>query len=90
VCKVTFEIPRDQSNDARKACVVGEFNEWSPTATPMKRFRSGLFRLTLDLEKDRRYAFRYLLDGHRWENEMDADATLPTPYGDSVNSVIVL
>ena len=36
------------------------------------------------------YEFRYLLDGVVWQNEIDADGTAPTPFGDSVNSKIKL
>ena len=33
---------------------------------------------------------QYLLDKKIWENERDADKSIPTPYGDSENSVIVI
>ncbi|MFQ5616695.1 MAG: isoamylase early set domain-containing protein, partial [Anaerolineales bacterium] len=45
VCKVTFELPKDIK--AESVCLVGEFNDWNPTATPMKRNKKGAFRLTL-------------------------------------------
>lgn len=90
VCKVTFQIPRQQGNSAQAAQVLGDFNNWSMKATPMKRLKSGAFTLTLDLEKDRQYQFRYLLDGTHWQNEPEADGTAPTPFADSVNSVVNL
>lgn len=85
-----FQIPGAECRATKLACVVGEFNGWSPTASPMKRLKNGTFSLTLPLERDRRYAFRYLLDGAQWLSDSDADESVPTPYGDSVNSVIVL
>lgn len=90
VCKVTFQIPRQQSNSARTAQVLGDFNNWSMKAAPMNRLKSGAFSLTLDLEKGRQYQFRYLLDGKHWQNEAEADGTAPTPFADSVNSVVNL
>jgi len=90
VCKVTFKIDAAVSNAAPKAHVVGEFNAWSTSAHPMKRLKNGGFTATLDLEKGREYQFRYLLDKQRWENDSEADRQVPTPYGDSHNSVIAV
>lgn len=90
VCKVTFKIAPSMSNGARKARILGDFNRWSPSACPMKRLKNGAFTATLDLEKGREYQFRYLLDKHHWANEAEADREVPTPYGDSTNSVIVV
>jgi len=90
VCKVTFKIPESVVNGAETAFLVGEFNQWSPSATPMKRTKSGQFSATLDLETGRTYQFRYLLGSSTWENDPDADDYYPTPYGDSQNSVIRL
>ena len=56
----------------------------------MKRLKNGAFSATIDLETGRAYQFRYLLGKSRWENDPDADDTLPTPFGDSRNSVIRL
>ncbi|WP_319524999.1 isoamylase early set domain-containing protein [uncultured Desulfosarcina sp.] len=90
VCKVTFTIPEKKENAAKIAHVVGEFNDWSTTANPMKRLKKGGFSTTVDLETGRSYQFRYLLEASHWENDSDADGYLPTPYGDSRNSVIQL
>ncbi len=90
VCKVTFKIPAEVGNAAETAKVVGEFNNWSFTANPMKRLKSGAFTATLDLEKGKAYQFRYLLDKSQWENEIEADKFVPSAYGDSENSVIIV
>ena len=90
VCKVTFRVPAEIGNTANSAHVVGEFNGWSFLATPMKRLKSGAFTTTLDLEQGREYQFRYLLDEKIWENDIEADKFVTTPFGDSENSVIVL
>ncbi len=90
VCKVTFKIPGDVDHSAKHASVVGEFNDWSTSATPMKRLKNGTFSVTMDLETGRSYQFRYLLGQAHWENDPDADDEMPTPFGDSRNSVIHL
>jgi len=36
----------------------------------------------------REYAFRYRVDGERWENDPGADKYVPNPFG-SDNSVVV-
>ena len=90
VCKVTFSIPETRSNGAKTAHVVGEFNNWSISAAPMKRLKTGGFRTTIDLKSGRVYEFRYLLGESHWENDPDADGSMPTPFGESHNSVIIL
>jgi 1,4-alpha-glucan branching enzyme len=68
--------------------LVGEFNGWSPDATPMER-RGDWFEAELPLEPGRTYRYRYLLDGQRWENAWDADAYVPNSFG-SDDSVLDL
>ena len=87
-CKVTFEIPKKIVNDAKSACVVGEFNNWSYSATPMKKLKNGSFVTTIELPIDREYQFRYFLDDKVWLNDREADSFVPTPFGDSENCVI--
>ncbi len=90
VCKVTFRISEEMGNSNRAAHVVGDFNDWSVTANPMRRLKSGSFSATIDLETGKTYRFRYLLDGCRWENEPEADRLEPTPFQDAHNSVVSL
>jgi 1,4-alpha-glucan branching enzyme len=89
VCKVTFTLPREAAPEAETVCVMGEFNNWSPDATPMKRRTNGDFVASLDLEKGRSYRFRYLIDGWKFENDWQADRYESNPYGgeDSVVEV---
>ena len=88
LCKVTFILPQTISGDAHSACIVGDFNGWNHTANPMKKSKSEGFTLTLELEPDREYQFRYLLDGYKWENDPNADKYVQSPFEDSENSVI--
>ena len=90
VCKVTFRLPEEIGNSTKTANLVGEFNGWNFLATPMRKLKSGAFTATVDLKRGREYQFRYLLDKKNWENDAEADKFVPTPFGDSDNSVVVL
>jgi len=89
ICKVTFSVPENQCNGAQKVHVVGEFNDWSPSATPMKRAKNGAFSVAVELKQGCEYQFRYLMDNQRWGNEPEADNYRDTPYGDARNSVVM-
>ena len=90
ICKVTFTVPVVEGSDVHKVHVVGEFNNWSTSATPMKRSRNGEFTVSMELRPGQEYQFRYLLDNNRWENDSEADKSSDTPYGDARNSVLVI
>lgn len=87
-CRVTFIIPREIGKNAKKAQVVGEFNGWGHSATPMKKLKNGTFVVIIELPIYREYQFRYLLDDKVWMNDTDADRFIPTPFGDSENCVL--
>ena len=88
-CKVTFVLPKEAAYGAESVCVLGEFNDWSPDAHPLKRQENGNFSVTLELETGRSYRFRYVVDGWKYENDWFADRYEPNPYGgeDSVVDV---
>ena len=56
----------------------------------MKRLKNGGFVATLDLDPGHEYEYRYLLDGKVWENDWQADKYVPTQFGDTENSVVVV
>lgn len=89
VCRVTFSLPKQAAGSAGSAHLVGDFNDWSQSTTPMKRLKNGTFTATLALQPNKEYHFRYLVDGHRWENDWNADRYVPNAHG-SDDSVVVL
>ncbi|MEW5735207.1 MAG: isoamylase early set domain-containing protein [Thermodesulfobacteriota bacterium] len=89
-CKVTFSLPKEAAEGAKSVHLVGEFNDWSTAGTPMKKSRNGDFSVTLELASGREYQYRYLVDETRWENDWAADRYVPTPFGNSENSVVVV
>ncbi len=76
--KVTFEL-RDA--DAGTVHVVGDFNGWSTSDTPLARRKDGRFSATLTLPAGKEYRYRYVLDGERWTTDTDADRTEPNGHG---------
>ncbi len=90
LCKVTFRLGRQACQGVETVHLVGEFNGWDLSATPMKRLKNGSFTVTVDLPAGQDHPFRYLLDGTRWENDWEADRYAPTPFGDAENSVVVV
>jgi 1,4-alpha-glucan branching enzyme len=86
--RVTFVLPSTMW--AEKVSLVGEFNDWDTSATPMTHNRTDAnWKASVDLPAGRRYRFRYLVDGKEWLNDWHADDHLENPYG-SYDSVVDL
>ncbi len=90
VCKVTFRFSAEAGKTASRVHIVGDFNNWSLTAHPMKKLKSGDHTITLDLEPGRDYQFRYFIDDALWENEWNADKYFPCQEFGVDNSVVCL
>ncbi len=80
-CNVTFKLPKEAAQDAQLVTIAGDFNNWNLSNTEMKKMKNGDFQLTLKLEKDREYRFKYLVDATRWENDWHADQYVPNAFG---------
>lgn len=86
ICKVTFYTVAELEAD--HIYLVGDFNDWNETAAPMQSLKDGRFKIVLELEPEREYQFRYLVNGDEWHNDWDADNYVPNPFiGD--NSVVI-
>jgi 1,4-alpha-glucan branching enzyme len=79
---VTFALHKP---DAKHVSLCGEFNGWSPTATPMKRHDDGRWETTVALAPGR-YQYKFLVDGD-WLLDPAAQKNVPNEHG-SLNSVI--
>lgn len=88
-CKVTFKLEKNVANSAAEANLVGDFNNWDENGLKMRKLKNGDFTLTINLEKDKEYQFRYLLDSEHWVNEPKADKYIPNSHS-SENSVIII
>ena len=83
--RVVFELPSCIWAD--RIFLVGDFNKWSATATPMRQNRDAVWRATLDLPQGMRYEYRYLIDG-QWKTDCHADDFATNSQG-SENSVVI-
>ncbi len=86
ICKVTFSI---EAPEAKKAAVVGSFNDWNTKKAPLKKLKNGTFKATLDLDKDSSYEFKYVVDGE-YVNDAAADAYAWSDYAGADNSVVTV
>lgn len=86
--RVTFELPIDFAAEAVAVC--GDFNGWSMAGLPMRKAKNGRWRATVDVPAGRRYRYRYLIDGKRWENDWHADDYESNPYGGDDSVVVAL
>lgn len=79
--KTTFQVTLP---NADSVAVVGDFNNWSSAANPMKKGKGGVWTADLSL-KAGEYQFRYLVNNQEWMNDKEAPA-VPNNFG-SYNSV---
>ncbi|HZK20576.1 MAG TPA: isoamylase early set domain-containing protein [Treponemataceae bacterium] len=89
-CEVTFTLSKKAARGAERIWLVGDFNSWSSSDTPMKKSADGSFSIKLKLQRGRDYQFRYLLDGKYWENDWKADKYVSAPFSCTENSVVSL
>jgi hypothetical protein len=59
--------------------VVGDFNDWSPVATPLQLTAKGEWIVRLALPPGR-YRYTFLVDGHEWKSD-PAEPPAPNDYG---------
>ena len=86
--RVVFKLPHTTCADT--IGLVGEFNDWDTTATPMIHRRPDAeWTAAVELEAGRRYRFRYLVDGRHWLNDWYADDHEHNAYG-ACDSVVDL
>jgi 1,4-alpha-glucan branching enzyme len=69
--RVEFNVP--DGGRAASMCLVGDFNDWHLSSHPM-HLEAGIgWTLTVDLQVNRVYQFRYLRDGEEWMCDSQAD-----------------
>ncbi len=85
VCKVSFKIPASElpeDVEITAVSVVGSFNQWNPTANPMKLTKKGVFQTTIELDPNQTFEFRYLANGDLFFNAWEAEGYAPNGLGD--------
>jgi 1,4-alpha-glucan branching enzyme len=84
-CKVKFSFNADNAETIE---IVGLNSDWEKSIIMSKK-KDGTFSADVNLPKDSKHEFRYLVNENEWLNEPEADAEAPNVYG-SINSVITL
>ena len=84
VCKVTFVVSAAEANEV---VVVGDFNEWNPEATALKKLKNGNFKGTCEIPKDNSYEYRYIIDGN-YTNEQEADGFQCNDFAGTENAIL--
>ena len=72
---------------AHEVCIAGTFNEWQPTATPLRSLGAGDWAAELSLPPGR-FEYRLVVDG-QWRCDPAASESVPNGFG-SCNSVLVV
>ena len=90
MCKVTFSVDAEIINGGKEVAILGEFNDWDPSDSVMRKLKDGTFTKTLELEAGHDYQFRYLIDGNRWVNDTQVDKFAYSGVAAEQNSVIAL
>jgi len=98
----TINTPREQSRrstarrrvtlalkapHAKEVSLLGDFNGWDPSATPMTPDNDGVWKSTLMLLSGR-YEFKFLVDG-RWREPSRGEPSAPNAFGSSNNVMVI-
>lgn len=86
ISKVTFTYTNLEVNELM---LVGDFNEWEPTATPFKKIKKGFFKIVLNLDSNKTYQYRFLADG-KYINDDDPQALIFNKYANTENCLLQL
>ena len=80
--EVTFTIARPEASEVS---LIGEFNNWSPEATPMKLMGSGMWSVKVMLPPGT-YSYKFLVDRKQKLPDPAAAGSEPDGFG-GMNSV---
>jgi len=84
-CKVKFSF---EPGNAKKVDILGLNDDWKKPVK-MKKKKDGSFGVSINLPKESRHEFKYLVDEKNWLNEPEADQQAMNIYG-GTNSVLII
>ena len=84
-CKVKFSF---KVEDAETVEILGLNSDWQQSVIMSKK-KDGSFSADVNLPKDTKHEFKYLVNESLWLNEPEADSEIPNIYG-GTNSVITI
>lgn len=79
--KTSFELDAPSANEV---LLIGDFNSWNASGLRLKKDKTGLWKLELEL-KPGRYEYKFIVDG-KWQNDPLNANTVLNSYG-TTNSV---
>ena len=83
---VQFVLVADSASDVR---IVGDFNDWDATATPMRRSGTGgVWSVVVPLEPGR-HVYAFVVDGKQWIADAAAPRAPENEFG-TPNSIIMV
>lgn len=84
-CKVKFSFTVENAETIE---ILGLNSDWENSVVMSKK-KDGSFTADVNLPKDSKHEFKYLVNETLWINEPEADGETPNVYGGS-NSLLVL
>jgi hypothetical protein len=84
-CKVKFSFKPEVAETVE---ILGLNSDWQ-NAVIMSRKKDGSFSAEVNLPKESKHEFKYLVDNIEWANDPEADTEVPNVFGGS-NSVVVI
>ena len=84
-CKVKFSL---QNETAEAVEILGLNSDWDNSIIMSKK-KDGTFSADVNLPKDSKHEFKYLVDNTLWMNEPEADGEVSNVFGGN-NSVVAL
>lgn len=74
---------------ATKVALVGDFNDWDPSATPLQSVGDSAWFVVVSL-KPGRYRYSFVVDGQRWMADPTAAPAVDHDFGPESSVVTVL
>ena len=84
-CKVKFSFKPELAETVE---ILGLNSDWQH-AIIMSKKKDGSFTAEVNLPKESKHEFKYLINSSDWANDPEADTEVPNGFGGS-NSVVVL
>jgi Carbohydrate-binding module 48 (Isoamylase N-terminal domain) len=72
-----------------RVAVVGDFNDWDPAATPLRRAGDGGTWIVELRLRPGRYHYTFLIDGRRWERDPSEPPAAGSDFGAPVSVLTV-
>jgi 1,4-alpha-glucan branching enzyme len=66
--------------NAKSVCVAGDFTGWDLSPKPLKKDKTGCWKVSVSLEPGR-HEYRFIVDG-KWIDDPQCVERVPNPFGE--------